>query len=113
MLSSLRSPSSFRKNKSSQKQSKDSESNRESGQHASGADGLVHIAMSFKGSDTHTPMRSEWVLINPGAKEEKFQPWISFAEGAGQKRELLNSYNMQRLPTENYPLKEGETYSRT
>ena len=64
----------------------------------------MHTAMTFDGSK----IRSEWMLTNPGSREEKFEPWIYFDdEGKKEKREKMNSYNMQRLPAEKYPLKEG------
>jgi hypothetical protein len=62
----------------------------------------MHTAMTFEGSQ----LRSEWILANPGAKEEKFEPWV--LDGAAGTREQMNSYNMLRLPPEDVPSKEGD-----
>lgn len=125
MLSSLRSPSSFRRDKTSSKEQKHKKG--KGGVKEEGEDGQVHTAMSFEEQSNGDGVRCEWVLTNPGAKEEKFEPWISFAQDAAavtiaaaaaassssatqavRTRQPLNSYNMQRLPAESYPLKEGE-----
>lgn len=67
---------------------------------ASGS-GIVHTAMQFSNQ-----LRTEWVVTNPGANEEKVEPWLY--DGVANKREKLNSYNMQRLPHEPYNTKEGD-----
>jgi hypothetical protein len=69
-------------------------------QQRGGGGSMVHTAMFFDND-----MRAEWLLSNPGAKEEKIEPWLF--DGVGR-REKLNSYNMQRLPGEPLPSKEGE-----
>ena len=131
MLSSLR-PSSFRRENTSPKQQTQTEKQKQKTKKDRGEEaGLVHTAMSFEeehgGGEggSSSAVRSEWVLLNPGGREEKFEPWISFVQDAAavpaaaststsltstssRTRQPLNSYNMQRLPAESWPLKEGE-----
>ena len=77
---------------------------------------LVQTAMNFP----EQRLRAEWLLANPGAQEEKFEPWLHDGAGSGAvsergsergsgagRRELMNSYNMQRLPPEPFVSKQG------
>lgn len=73
----------------------------------------VHTSMIFKPQEGKTQtLQSEWLLTNPGAREEKFEPWlgeVSANSGTGAVvREKMNSYNMQCLPAEGCDLKTGK-----